>query len=49
MGKFTTSSDGNAVELTNLKPKNVTLELIRQYARVCTPLTSIAFSQLIAN
>lgn len=49
MGNFTTSADGNAVEFIGLKPKSSTIELIRQYARVCTPLTSIAFSQLISN
>lgn len=49
MGNFTTSADGDAVDYTIQKPRNSTLELIRQYARVCTPLTSIAFSQLVAN
>ena len=49
MGNFTASTDGNTVDFINTKPKNSTLELIRQYARVCTPITSIAFSQLIAN
>ena len=49
MGNFTTSTDGNAVEFINHKPNNSTLELIKQYARVCTPITSIAFSNLIAN
>lgn len=49
MGEFTTSSDGKAVEFIGRKPKSSTLELIKQYARVCTPLSSIAFSQLIAN
>lgn len=48
MGNFTTSSDGNTVESIQ-KPKKSTLDLIRQYARVCSPITSIAFSQLIAN
>lgn len=49
MGNFTTYSDGNSVEFINLQPKTSTLELIRQYARVYTPITTIAFSQLIAN
>lgn len=49
MGNFTISNGGNSAETVNVKPKNSTLELIRQYARVCTPLTSIAFSQLISN
>lgn len=49
MGNFTAFTDGNAVDYISSKPKNTTLELIRQYARVCTPITTIAFSQLIAN
>lgn len=49
MGNFTTSSDGNSVEFINRKPKNSTIELLRQYARVCTPISSIAFPMLIAN
>ena len=49
MVNFTASTDGKSIELANQKPKNSTLELIKQYARVCTPITSIAFSQLIAN
>lgn len=48
MGKFTNLQDGKPVEI-KLQPKKTTLELIKQYARVCTPITSIAFSQLIAN
>lgn len=47
MRNSTTVNDNN--EVVAQKPKNATLELIRQYARVCTPLTSIAFPQLIAN
>lgn len=49
MGKFTTSKEGNKAESLTQKPKSSTLDLIKQYARVCTPISSIAFSQLIAN
>lgn len=49
MGNFTTFNDGEAIDCVKSQPKNCTLELIRQYARVCTPLTTIAFSQMIAN
>lgn len=49
MGNFTSSTNGKAVDSISQTPKNSTLELIKQYARVCTPITSIAFSQLISN
>lgn len=49
MGNFTTYNDGEAVESIKHQPQKTTLELIRQYARVYTPVTAIAFSQLIAN
>lgn len=49
MGNFTTVSDGKTVEHIKSQPKSTTLELIRQYARVYTPVSAIAFSQLIAN
>ena len=49
MGNFTNLTNGKAVEYVNKQPKHSTLELIQQYARVYTPLTTIAFSQLIAN
>lgn len=49
MGNFTTFTDNNPVNSTQQHPKSSTLELIRQYARVCTPLSAIAFDQLISN
>ena len=49
MGNFTTNHDAESIEFISHKPKNTTLELIKQYARVCTPITSIAFSQLVTN
>lgn len=49
MGNFTSLTDGNAVDSLKNQPKKSTLDLIRQYARVYTPITTIAFSQLIAN
>lgn len=48
MGEFTTFNDNNAVNYKP-QPKSSTIELLRQYARVYTPLSAIAFSQLIAN
>ncbi|MCH5213607.1 MAG: hypothetical protein J1E97_00335 [Muribaculaceae bacterium] len=49
MIEFTNFKDAGASDTSMRKPKNTTLEIIRQYARVYTPLTSIAFSQLIIN
>lgn len=49
MGNISSSNESNDYELITHKPKSSTLDLIKQYARVCTPITSIAFSQLIAN
>lgn len=48
MINFTTTNE-QTVDSSTHKPKSTTLDLIRQYARVCTPITAIAFSQLIAN
>lgn len=49
MRNVTTFQDGESVESMAIKPKKSTLDLIRQFARVYTPITTIAFSQLIAN
>ena len=49
MGNFTTADGPNTVELFNQTPKTTTIELIRQYARVCSPLTTIPFFNLITN
>lgn len=50
MGNISTSfhMDSDNV-VSQSSPKNSTLDLIRQYARVCTPLPSTAFSKMIAN
>lgn len=46
----TTSLDSEIMSNSvKMKPRTSTLELIKQYARVCTPLQSTPFSQLIAN
>lgn len=49
MGNVTTSLHKEQENVKNFAPKSSTLDLIRQYARVCTPLPSIAFSDMIAN
>lgn len=49
MGDFTICSDHNDVESIISKPRNTTLDLVKQFARVYTPITTIAFSQLISN
>lgn len=49
MGNFTSYNDGKAVDFVNQHPKSSTLEIIRQYARVYSPITSIAFEKLIVN
>lgn len=49
MRNFTALYENEQIEYQNAKPKKSTLDLIKQYARVCTPITSICFSQLIAN
>lgn len=49
MGNFTTSLNSEAENLSKLAPRNTTLDLIKQYARVCTPLADTAFYKMIAN
>lgn len=49
MGNFSTSYPQEPENVVNHSPKSTTIDLIRQYARVCTPLPSIAFSLMIAN
>lgn len=49
MGDFTIFTSGETADHIKSQPRNTTLELIKQYARVYTPVTAIAFSQLIAN
>lgn len=49
MGNFTYLNNGDAVEFSTTRPRTSTLELIRQYARVYTTLSSTAFSQFITN
>lgn len=49
MGKFTTSLENDSNNIVNIKPKNTTLELIRQYARVCTALPTTTLALLITN
>lgn len=48
MRNFTSLKNDESI-VSDIQPRSTTLELIKQYARVCTPITSIAFSQLIAN
>lgn len=49
MRNVTPFPDGQSVDSIVIQPKKSTLDLIRQFARVYTPITTIAFSQLITN
>lgn len=49
MVDFTASINAESENIVNQKPRNTTLDIIRQYARVCTPLPKVAFSKMIAN
>lgn len=46
--KFSIDSEMNDVTI-NKKPKTSTLEIIRQFARVCTPVTSTVITTIIIN
>lgn len=49
MRKITTFAENENGDIVASQPKKNTIDLIKQFARVYTPITTIAFSQLIAN